>query len=323
MSAPVSAEAPLTEQIATMVYSVESLGEPMDGWGWVSDLYREEATSTLYHYTSLGGALAIVPKAQLFATELRYLNDTSEGSHLAALIAGRVTTFMQTPLAEGQQRLLRQFHPWVLNRMRYGSMVFTASFTRHGDQLSQWRGYGPPGKGVSLGFNPKTLRETAHAQRFQLGRCIYSRQEHDRMAQAVVEWLLHHADQEDTAPPTHPDNSFHALFESVETHLLRASALVKNPAFEEEQEWRVVSEAVGSYREGSPIRYREGASMLIPHLLFELPKGPKGAAVLERVVVGPTPHPEAARESVHRFLYGAGSYPSNHVDRSAIPYRAW
>jgi hypothetical protein len=296
----------------------------MDEWEWVSNLYGEEVPSTLFHYTSLTGALAIVTKAQLFATDLRYLSDTSEGSHLATLVAGLVTTFMQTPIAPEQARMLRQFHPWVRDRMSHGHMIFTASFTTRGDQLSQWRGYCPAAKGVSLGFEPQALRAAAHENGFALARCVYDRSEHERMARLVVEWLLAHSDRETSDPAKrHPDNSFHDLFEAIEVPLLRASALVKNPAFEEEQEWRVVSQAHTSYRKGSPIRYREGLSMLVPYLDFGLPGTNDGGAALEQVVVGPTPHPEAARESVHRFLYGVGSYPRNHIQHSAIPYRAW
>jgi hypothetical protein len=220
--------------------------------------------------------------------------------------------------------MLRQFHPWVKNRMSHGHMVFTASFTTQGDQLSQWRGYCPTAKGVSLGFDPGTLRAAAKAGAFELGRCIYEPSEHDRMAHAVVKWLLANADRETLDPSLrHPDNSYHDLFESIEASLLQASALVKHPAFQEEQEWRVVSQAHASYRNGSPIHYREGLSMLVPYLNFNLPQTVAGTADLEQVYVGPTPHPVEARESMHRFLVGVGSLPKKPVQWSAIPYRVW
>ena len=299
----------------------------MSDWQWVSDLYAEKPDfEALYHYTSIGGAMAIAEKAHLFATELRYLNDTSEGSILAMRITAEMHDLASRRLTQAQERLLNQCRPWIENRMRDGHMVFVASFTSRGDQLSQWRGYCPPGKGISLGFDPAKVQQVAEAHDFELGRCVYSLSHQKTMARNILEWLLGQADNGmEVLDPSkqHPNNSFHDLFESVEDQLLRASALCKDPAFEDEQEWRVVRKPITSYHPGSPIQYREGASMIVPYVAFPLPRGTHKTAALKRVIVGPTPHTDAARDSLHRFLYGLGSYPSGHVHSSVIPYRAW
>ena len=125
----------------------------MKAWAWIDELYAHEPPTTLYHYTGLSGALGIVEKGHVYATELRYLNDTTEGSHLASLISRLVDQRLLGAMQVAEERLLRQLQLWVKNRMRDGHMVFTASFTTEGDQLSQWRGYCAAGKGVSLGFN--------------------------------------------------------------------------------------------------------------------------------------------------------------------------
>ncbi len=51
----------------------------------------------------------------------------------------------------------------------------------------------------------------------------------------------------------------------------KVAALLKNPAFSEEQEWRLVSHA-GVGVMGAKVEYRVGKSMLIPVREFKLPE---------------------------------------------------
>jgi hypothetical protein len=116
--------------------------------------------------------------------------------------------------------------------------------------------------------------------------------------------------------------SYYGVFEEVEHDLLRVAALLKDRAFEEEQEWRAVSRVVENY-ESAPILYREGVSMLIPYMNLLLRIAPEIPVALEQVSIGPTPHPEESTRSVAHFLSRNGATPRRGTGYCGIPYRTW
>jgi hypothetical protein len=99
---------------------------------------------------------------------------------------------------------------------------------------------------------------------------------------------------------------------------LTAPAL-KAASFAEEQEWRLVR-LPSSFDEGE-LQFREGRSMLIPYHQHYFPDNGR-CAPIEELVVGPTPHPELAREAAQALLMAHG-LTSAMVRSSSIPYRTW
>ena len=103
--------------------------------------------------------------------------------------------------------------------------------------------------------------------------------------------------------------------------LLRVSSLLKRPAFAEEDEWRVVSPLLDSNPVAPSIEYREGTSMLIPSLGFELPQSDDRQVELEHVCLGPTHHVELSMMSLNSFLAEAGAAPRQGTTYCDIPLR--
>jgi hypothetical protein len=117
----------------------------------------------------------------------------------------------------------------------------------------------------------------------------------------------------------HPSNSYYGLFEKFEDDLLLAAALLKNSAFKEEVEWRLVSSVVKRYAP-SDIRYREGRSCLVPYRELSLVTKETNRMMLKEVYVGPTPNPNLSMRSVSMYLSQQGLNAM--VANSMIPYRA-
>lgn len=111
----------------------------------------------------------------LWASEVHYLNDAEELRCFANRINAHISRRLEAEDPHGP--ILRQFREWLTGRMSHGPMLFTASFTENGNLLSQWRGYCPPGKGVSIAFEPAALAAAARQASFMMGRCIY---DHER-----------------------------------------------------------------------------------------------------------------------------------------------
>jgi Protein of unknown function (DUF2971) len=296
----------------------------------VASLYGERPQGVLYHYTSLDGMLNIVRGKLLRATEVRYFNDAAELRHAAdmvEIVVGHEITLGRLSNDPASKRLFYQFRNWLHERFSHGPHMFVACFTAQGNLLSQWRGYCPPGKGVSLGFPADVLPECAASQvpGFSFGKCVYDRDRQLDLVKAIVYRVveLARARGENLDPQRrNPENSFHDVFAEVEADILRIAVLLKHPAFSEEEEWRAVSSAIYNYVD-TPIEYREGTSTLVPFIPFNLPTSDSGTLSLDYVYVGPTPRMNNSISAASTFLSKAGASPRFGVHNCEIPYRTW
>lgn len=282
-------------------------------------LFATPPTETLYHYTSLSGMLGIVGSRELRASDIRYMNDSTELRHTLELLRSHVTG--RVIAGTDNPGLLNQLLEWLSHRIASGPLLFGGSFRANGNLLSQWRGYSVHGKGVSLGFSPAHISACARRQGFQVARCIYSQREQRQLVERVVdaiEALAAKAPPEETARGGAP--GWDPVFEQAEEDLLRMAAVLKHPSFEEEQEWRIVSPAIDASA-GQPIRFREGASMLVPYYAFELQRAGSEGLELEHVYLGPTTNSELSMKSLGLYLEQAGARPARGISYCQIPYR--
>ena len=112
--------------------------------------------------------------------------------------------------------------------------------------------------------------------------------------------------------------------------LIEFGAFFKNPAFVDEDEWRLVTNV--KYYWEPAFRFRAGKSMLTPYYCLKVGDGSWRNKVAH-VTVGPCPHPHAARMAVIGLLlshhvttegWPMSPMPTHPpVDISKIPYRSW
>lgn len=288
-----------------------------------NSLYTTEPDTVFWHYTSLSGIKGIVDSKTIYATDARFLNDASELNHLRDLLTYEINQRLRNhPPSE---RMLLQLKEWISHRVGSGGILFIASFSANGNLLSQWRGYCPSGKGVCIAFDPHELVSASRDQQFTIGKCIYAWDQKTQILSSLLDEIealaIRMGEVTDTGK-RHPLNSYHDVFESIEDDLLRVACLFKDPAFREEEEWRIVSPVVSNYVEAE-IEYREGISMLVPFIRFQLPKGDDEKVHLFQVMVGPTPNPDQSITSLSRFLSKYASRATLSVSTSEIPYRSW
>ena len=286
-------------------------------------LYAEQPSKPLFHYTSVGALQPIIESRSLRVTDNRYFNDASEIANASARMVNALTTTVyrirEVPKSEWSQHFARYaalspFLDWLKDRLSSAAAVYVGCFTENGNLLSQWRGYCPPMKGISLGFDAGRLRAAADAQGFLLGKCIYDPAEQAAIATTLVEHLT------GLLPENTPDSDYPNIAKDIEPDLLRIAALMKHSAFAEEAEWRLVSPPHENYVE-PPIEYREGKSMLIPSFRFNLPRSAERSVELHQVYVGPTLHANLSIASVSNYLSKAGAGPRNGVWNCGIPLR--
>ena len=281
-------------------------------------LYSDNPEGTLYHYTTFTGLIGIVKSGVLWASDIRYMNDSAELKHTADLIK----TDVSVRIASGHPNpnLLNQFLDWITHRITNGNMVFAASFRSHGNLLSQWRGYSRVGKGVSLGFNPKAILQSAQDQSFQIGKCVYKPEEQQQLIKNIIDAVEVLAEQSPQRKNSGVQINYHDVFEKIESDLLRIAAILKHPSFQEEEEWRIVSPAITDYM-NAPVLFREGHSMLVPYFEFSLTRKGQTGIALDHIFLGPTPNINISMNSLTMFLTKNNIKPGKGISYCQIPYR--
>lgn len=285
-----------------------------------SKLYSYTPKERLYHYTTFSGLLGIIDSNKLWASDIRYMNDSAELKHTVDLIRIEITERVVS--GHPKPDLLNQFLDWVTHRITNGHMLFASSFRANGNLLSQWRGYSRIGKGVSLGFNPSFILDCAKKQNFQIGKCVYKREEQRRLISEIIDSVEVLAEEiEDNLDNKNRVSVYHKIFEKIESDLLRIAAILKHPSFKEEEEWRIVSPVITDYLE-EPVLFREGTSMLVPYVEFNLADSKKSPLVLDHLFLGPTPNITISMNSLKMYLSKHGIRPVKGISYCQIPYRA-
>ena len=270
----------------------------------------------LFHYTSGAGLIGILESRSIWATNIRFLNDSTEYDFAVGL-ARRV---IQERIDKARNKFEVAVASVLQERLTTdpAADVYVTSFSENADQLSQWRAYSPPTGGYALGFRAKSLLEPALSNpSFFLTPCIYDSLSQEKLIRKLFDDVLVFAEESHNAGLTH-DRVFREAFKLFGRLIPLAAPAIKHPSFVEEQEWRLVR-LPASFDFELP-QIREGRSMLIPYHRHSFPK-PENMPI-EEVVVGPTPNPILARDAAEALLLSRG-LTSAIARSSSIPYRVW
>jgi hypothetical protein len=302
------------------------------------ELSKEEAATderppdALHHYTSAEGLLGIVRSGQIWATNLLYLNDSSELSDALKILASEIEAI---PLKLGD--FAGTFSKSISFYSKDVALDhFVTSFCQDGDLLGQWRGYGAQGAGYSIGFvTPALLSAAKRRENNDRGACTlrkvkYTLKQKMQMIQRRISTL--NEILEPVADELEPalDEEFRRLI--LLWHQIAASfrptlALMKHASFEEENEWRLVRTL---WRRSVPtvewpVQVRTIRGQLAPYLplSWALPNtsNPPEVQGIREVRCGPSLEPELKEKAVHDLLIAQNCWRVP-VLRSQVPLRA-
>lgn len=287
--------------------------------GTYEELTNRPLPDRLYHYTTQAGLLGIVTSKELWATKIQYLNDSQE--FLYAIELARSLLQYRLSKAQDQRDIVRLNTLIDETKTIEKVNVCVFSLSGIGDMLSQWRAYSTPHSGFSIVFSPQHLRELAAKNGFVLAPCVYDPTEQEDLINEIIDTILA---QDFNVVPSRPDPNRERTIIALPVggdfaqRLAELASLVKNPAFKEEAEWRLVSRQLDLSNPN--FSFRTGQSMLTPY--FRLPMlDPDLRDLVLEVVSGPSPHPDLSAGAASSALSKYGFSPR--VTYSQVPYRNW
>jgi hypothetical protein len=278
----------------------------------VTRLLSSPAPDALFHYTSYNGLTGIAGSGELWASEARYLNDSSELDHGIEIVRREleaVENATKDPRIKGH---LYAAHGMVQRESE--NSVLVASFSEDGDELSQWRAYCRDG-GCAIGLSGGSLQEILKHQNCLLTKAIYDDDEKRRLAAAYAREC---SDLCLTAYGKSTD--FGQLYLPFTANAVILAAIMKHQSFRAEREWRAIAirERIGY----PTMRYRIGKSTLVPYVGLKLPDGDERRDVIQQVIASPSPHASLAARALEGLLH-SNDFIGATVSSSSTPFRDW
>jgi hypothetical protein len=271
----------------------------------------------LFHYTDAAGLKGILQSERLFATDLRFMNDSGELFYARNLIS-EVTS---TELSSQPEPLSKIFHQvFELLEVVAVHAFYAACFCEEGDVLSQWRAYGNGGGGYAIGFDTAALISNLMDPK---GWSIFRKVDYDPDSQrerirSILQSRFSICNQCSTKFPEHPE--LESALRRCASHAIRSLfwefSCMKNPLFSEEKEWRVVEFV------GEPSNFRLSRSgLLVPYIELSYDGSERKRRAVAELRWGPTLTPELARLSLDALIESLG-YKELTIRGSMIPLRA-
>lgn len=301
----------------------------------------------LYHYTDTNGLEGILNPtswpiepgrradfrvaAKMFATDVRFMNDTQElkfGADVLRAHLQRASGSSEIP--EEMRTAFGDLVDWFDPDAVVGgeARCYAACFCAEGDVLSQWRGYAGGTGGFAIGFDWESVAGHTYAFhphpapgagpwsfRAELRPVVYgiddAAQRADTAINALVEaWTKHQVVLRDGKP---------YLF-LLAAALFRVVATIKHAGFKEECEWRLFSPGEGRY----PTKLRAGRFGEAPYVEMAINlRGDSDTCshrTIADLVVGPGPD-QAGQVMVAQELLKATGHDPDVVRPSNTPLR--
>ncbi|MHB8870426.1 MAG: DUF2971 domain-containing protein [Thermoleophilia bacterium] len=302
-----------------------------------------EPPELIYHYTSAEGVLGILSSGELWATHVGHMNDSSELRYGLDLVLGRLAALDLAKRSEEffvwseilQDRLVQ-----LGDRMDF----YLSCFCQKPDLLSQWRAYGGNGVGYAIGLNARALPAgnqqptgamwarpvDIHPASFFV-KVEYSRELHERLVGVLVDVAVQMAHDVFLDPAFVSGDiplkreTLSELAGLVSGVAASTAIRIKNPAFEEEQEWRLVALAESEFlpqKQG----FRTAGGTVVPFVPIRIrPSGleawSRDTVVVQEVWCGPSSFQDRAEHGLRRLLrhHGLGDCT---IHRSTTPLRS-
>lgn len=255
---------------------------------------------TLYHYCDASTFLEIMKNRSVWLSSLKLSNDSEEGRVVRNTLLNMVSS-------DGVSQKIK-------DRLDHSIQFFLEKFdglgfclSEEGDLLSQWRGYAEDGKGISIGFNVEYLNALSDhptgakpEKPFDLKKVVYDPQQHIEKITPIYKYIKKALDEGALSDPPRPSlltPMNEDLVKRQQAHKDKHSEIgfpllvlstdmydLKNPAFIEEKEWRMLS-TLFNYGDTPECSFRSSGNKIIPYKEIKL--ADLGMPIIDEIILGP------------------------------------
>lgn len=228
-----------------------------------------------YHYCSIETFYSIINHSTLRMGNPLYMNDSVEVIWLLKLIKKNL---------KKEGKYIEIVNAWseieeiVKSIIHELDLPYIVCFSKKGDVLSQWRAYADDGYGVAIGFDIEKLIEANDKTWGE--SIIYDEIEQMRILNAIKEEKF--KEWEEVIKGKDFDR-IKGKTKQIFSLILLDAMKCKNPAFKEEQEYRVLKTINETEKE--KVRFRTNRTSIIPYI--ELDFSNKREYVVKEIVLGP------------------------------------
>lgn len=289
------------------------------------DTFFSPPQAPLYHYTTGENFIKIIQSGELWATQAACLNDTTELAYFVDQLLLRVKARMSAPHDPAIDPVLSRLNAALSAPGVETSPIFVTCFSERKDDLSQWRAYSGGEGGYAIEFDPMKLiiagllptqdgKTGAHSL---LVRVEYNSTNQASILDEIVkltEELFRNLSGAKKAPTI--DAWADEFCRSWVDTLAFYAPCIKNPAFEDEKERRLIYYLRPD--DLKSMRFRQRQSMMSRHIPLRLNK----PLPITKVLVGPCRHPRLSQVAAGDLLAAAGYDPDIvKVELTEVPYR--
>jgi hypothetical protein len=228
------------------------------------------------------------------------LNDAAEATYPNALIAAVLDEYHVRVPEKHREQFKIQLNDYLFRTYT----PYVACFCEDGDLLSQWRSYGNEGDGFAVAFGVPWLL-SLESEGWRLQKVIY-----DRRQQIDLILMLLDLASSELSKLSLSDEQQPQFWREVAAQLAPWVVMFKDPAFEREQEWRLVNVNIVS-----GLSFRRSGHRIVPYVKIQLTPG-----AIARVIRGPFFRDSDTR-GAYLMLVSNNFVPGANVCDSQIPLR--
>ena len=277
----------------------------------------------IHHYTSPEGLEGILTKKEIWFSNTKFLNDSSENNYIYSLFPRYCDTYSECLLDQKYFKIINTIADQYLQRdyccidgnRLWAENIFVASFSKDNDNLTLWNYYTKNSE--HLGYNVTFQNQPFDIQppyfKYIYGEVIYDNIEQKELLKKIIIKYNEIYQNNKTLIENDKNVKDNFIFQFINIIELY-NIFFKHPKYGNEKEYRWALYNISNYAGLGP-NYRIHKGIFIPYI-----KVPFEVDMVVQVGVGPSSNKELLRKSVDLFLSSVG-LPHIHSWASKIPLR--
>ena len=249
----------------------------------------------IYHYTDEQGLTGIIQNKSIWATDIRFLNDSME-FHSGIESLTKICNDMIKICKEKDDEIYKNavdfykvINTFIRNNLENRNIYIT-SFTKSEDNLRQWMSYCPKNSGYAIAINKEKILEIK--DKVQCKNIVFRLEDVDYRKESIYKMLSLDSLIKEI---TKNFNNTNKLASRLINNLLFHCCAIKNEEFHDENEERLVIQSTTEKKQ--KVKFRSRSGVIIPYFEY-----PIELDYIEKVIIGPTTNMKLARLGLEEFL---------------------